>query len=296
MAERLVLSGPGGRSLDVELAGPPDGLPLVLHTGTPGGGSLFASHVALAQARGVRSVSYARPGYAGSDRAPNRRVADCAIDVAAIADALGFERFYTVGTSGGGPHALACAALLGDRVIAASTIAGVAPYDATGLDWLDGMGAENVEEFGAAAAGEDELAEYLDPFVATLREASGADLAAGLGDLVSEVDRAALAGDFADYLARDIATGLAAGSWGWFDDDVAFLADWGVDLAAVRCPVTIWQGGEDRFVPRAHGVWLAQHVNGATAELREGHGHLSLQSAGFADVLDGLIASGALAG
>lgn len=289
MAERLVLGGPDGRALDVEVAGAPDGIPLVVHTGTPSGGSLFAPHVELAQARGLRSIGYARPGYARSDRDPGRRVADCALDVAAIADELGFERFYTVGTSGGGPHALACAALLGDRVIAAASIAGVAPHDAPGLDWLEGMGAENLEEFAAASAGEDALVAFVEPAAAGLRDADGAELASALGDLVSQADREAMVGDYAEFIAGDIATGLAAGPWGWVDDDLAFFADWGVDLGAVGCPVTIWQGGEDRFVPFGHGVWLAQHVSGAAAELHDGHGHLSLARGAFADVLDGMI-------
>jgi pimeloyl-ACP methyl ester carboxylesterase len=289
MAERLVLGGPDGRALDVEVAGPPDGTPLVIHTGTPSGGSLFAPHVALAEARGLRSIGYARPGYARSDRDRGRRVADCARDVAAIADGLGFARFYTVGTSGGGPHALACAALLGDRVIAAASVAGVAPHDASGLDWLEGMGAENVEEFEAASAGEDALVAFVEPAAAGLRDADGAELASALGDLVSQADREAMVGDYADFIAADIATGLSAGPWGWVDDDLAFFADWGVDLGAVERPVTIWQGSEDRFVPFGHGVWLAQHVRGAAAELRDGHGHLSLARGAFADVLDAMI-------
>jgi pimeloyl-ACP methyl ester carboxylesterase len=289
MAERFVIDGPAGRALEVDVAGSADGTAVLFHTGTPSGGSLFVPHVALAAERGVRLVGYARPGYAGSDRVPNRTVADCAGDVAAIADELGLGRFYTVGTSGGGPHALACAALLGDRVIAAASVAGVAPYDAPGLDWFEGMGEENIEEFGAAGDGEAALTAYLEPAAAGLRTASGEGLAAALGDLVSAVDLEALAGGYADYLASDLEIGLAPGPWGWFDDDLAFLADWGFDLAAIGRPVTIWQGAEDRFVPFAHGSWLAAHVPGAAARMRDHHGHLSLISAGFAEILDALL-------
>jgi len=135
---------PDGRRLAVEVAGPQDGEVVVFHTGTPSAGSLFAPLLEAGAERGLRHVSYSRPGYGDSDRQPGRTIADCTHDVAAIADALGVERFYTTGHSGGGPHALACAALLPDRVNSATTTAGVAPFDAEGLDWLAGMGQENL--------------------------------------------------------------------------------------------------------------------------------------------------------
>ena len=156
MSERtLQIAGSGGRLLDVELSRPDEGRPLIFHNGTPMAGRMFAPMVEQGAERGVRHIAYSRPGYCGSERDTGRTVADCARDVAAIADELGIERFLTVGWSGGGPHALACAALLPERTMAAATLAGVAPFNAHGLDWLAGMGEENIEEFGAARAGED---------------------------------------------------------------------------------------------------------------------------------------------
>jgi pimeloyl-ACP methyl ester carboxylesterase len=287
----LRLAGPDGRRLEVELSGPDDGQPLIFHNGTPMAGRMFAPMIAQGAERGVRHIAYSRPGYCGSERLAGRTVADCVRDVAAIADELGIERFLTVGWSGGGPHALACAALLPGRTMAAATLAGVAPVDAHGLDWLAGMGKENIEEFGAARAGEDQLSSYLQAQRIEMLDSSAEDLHAALGDLLSDVDRAALSGEFAEYLATGTSAALEHGISGWFDDDLAFFADWGFDLGAIAVPVTIWQGEQDRFVPFAHGRWLAEHVSGASARLPAEHGHLSLAIGSYARVLDELIAA-----
>src|SRR4051794_14774368 len=159
MASRDV-TGPGDRTLCVHEAGDPGGRPIVVHHGTPTYGGLFHPWVADAEARGIRLVAYDRPGYGGSAPHRGRTVADAAADVAAIADAPGIDRFATWGISGGGPHALACAALLGDRVVGAASLAGVAPFDAAGLNWFAGMGEANLAEFGAALQGRDAVAAF----------------------------------------------------------------------------------------------------------------------------------------
>ena len=150
-----------GRSLDVHVAGPDDGTPVVFHAGTPGSGLPFGALVNALADRGLRYVSWNRPGYGSSTRQPDRSVADVARDASDILDDLGAGECYVLGWSGGGPHALAMAALLPDRVRAAATIGGVAPYPADGLDWLAGMGEENVAEFGASLKGPDVLAGFL---------------------------------------------------------------------------------------------------------------------------------------
>jgi len=219
-------------------------------------------------------------------------VADCAADVAAVADALGVERFYTAGRSGGGPHALATAALLRGRVIAAATIAGCAPLFADGLDWLDGMGQENLDEIAAAEAGENELLAFLEPHRTKLMSAEAADLLAEFGDLLSDADRSVMTGEFAEYEAESTRAGLETGVWGWFDDDLELIRDWGFELSDISCPVTIWQGAQDRMVPFAHGEWLAAHIPGARAMLLADHGHMSLALGHYGDLLDDLIADG----
>jgi pimeloyl-ACP methyl ester carboxylesterase len=285
------IRGPQGRTLEVHAAGPSEGRVVLFHNGTPGAGVLFEPHVAEGAARGLRHVAYSRPGYGSSDRHRGRTVADCAADAAAVADALEIDRFLTVGWSGGGPHALACAALLPERTIAAAAIASVAPADAEGLDWLAGMAEENIDEFAAARAGEERLARYLQRAAAGLGQAKGAELHAELGSLLSAVDRAALTGEFAEYLAQSMRLAVSRGPWGWLDDDLACLAPWGVDLGEVQRPVTIWHGTEDRFVPFAHGEWLAEHVRGAQAMLLADEGHMSIGLSSYGRVLDGLLAA-----
>jgi pimeloyl-ACP methyl ester carboxylesterase len=290
-AERLELSAPDERKLEAIVEGRPNGDLVVLHHGTPGSAhEIWPPYIESAEARGLRLAAYSRPGGGGSERHDGRTVADCAADVEVVADALGADRFFTVGGSGGGPHTLACAALLPQRVIAAATIASVAPFDAEGLDWSKGMGEENIQEFDAVQAGEEELEAFLNGWLPKLRDITGDQVLESLGDLVSAPDAAVLTGEYADFAAASLRDALRPGIWGWFDDDVALLGDWGLDLAAIEAPVTLWHGREDRFVPLAHGAWLAEHVAGANAHLLDGHGHLSLALAHFDEILDELVA------
>jgi pimeloyl-ACP methyl ester carboxylesterase len=262
--------------LEVVRHGPPDGRVLVFHVGTPNAPAAFPLLTDALDERGWQLVAYARPGYAGSARREGRSVADAAADTAAILDALGLDRFVTIGWSGGGPHALACAALLPDRCDAAASLAGVAPFDADGLDFLAGMGAENVEEFGSAARSRDELVAFLNRDAAALAHITGDDIAGALGDLVDDVDRAALTGEFAETMASMLRRALSTGIAGWLDDDLAFVKPWGFELDAIRVPVSIWQGAHDRMVPFSHGQWLSANVPGARVHLYEDEGHISL--------------------
>jgi pimeloyl-ACP methyl ester carboxylesterase len=282
-----------GRELEVVVYGPEDGVPIVVHHGTPGVAGLFDSVIAVGAERGIRHITYSRPGYGGSTRHPGRSVADCVADVVAIADALGYKRFHSVGGSGGAPHSIACAALLPDRVISAAAIATPAPFDAVGLDWTAGMGAENVAEVAAARAGDRALQEYLEREAAEIAGVTGDEIAAVLGDVVCEADRRVINGPFAEWLAEDCAKSLAAGVWGWFDDDRALFREWGFELGEIGAPLTLWHGEEDRFVPIAHGQWMATRT-GATAELRPGEGHLSLAVSSYGEIIDGLLESAPL--
>jgi pimeloyl-ACP methyl ester carboxylesterase len=288
--DQRVLTTADGRSLDVLIAGPPDGLPLLFHHGTPAGVVEFPPMTAAAAERGLRTVMYARPGYGQSAEQPGRSVADTAADAASVLDALGADQFVTAGWSGGGPHALACAALLPGRCLAAASLAGVAPAQAHGLDWLAGMGPENVEEFGAAAQGEAALTAYLTPEADELRGVTGEQVADALGGLVSAADREVVSAEFADYLAAMFRAALSTGIAGWRDDDLAFLAGWGFPVEqAGQVPVAVWQGTEDRMVPHPHGAWLAAHIPGARAHLLAGEGHLTLAVRGYGAVLDDLL-------
>lgn len=257
----------------------PDGSGLlVYHHGTPAAGPLGDELLVPARANGLRLVEIVRPGYGMSTRQADRSVADVVPLVAAVADSLGHERFACMGWSGGGPHALATAGLMPDRCAAALCLAGIAPFEADGLDFLAGMGEDNLEEFGAALAGPEHLRAFLDAGAAELRDVSGADVVGALASLLPEVDRVFLTGEAADHLAAELRWSVASGIWGWYDDDVAFVRPWGFDLSAIRVPTLVWQGSEDLMVPLAHGAWLAEHVDGAEATLAHGEGHLSMAS------------------
>jgi pimeloyl-ACP methyl ester carboxylesterase len=289
---RLTIEAPDGRVLDVLVSGPDDGLALVFHTGTPSGLVGLGPMSGEASARGLRTVSYSRPGYGASTPQSGRLVADAAADVEAILGELRVDEFVTAGWSGGGPHALACAALLPVRCLAAASIAGVAPSDSPGLDWLAGMGEENVAEFTAANAGEAELTGFLEEPAAQMKDISAAGVAEGLGGLASEADKAALTGEFADYLAAAFRAALSTGIDGWRDDDLAFSRDWGISLEALghATPVAVWQGDQDRMVPASHGEWLAANIPLARARMRPGQGHLTLMVNSFGEILDDLLA------
>ena len=282
-----------GRVLDVIVSGPESGLPFVFHHGTPMASLQFAPFVDAATARGLMTITYSRPGYGTSTRHEGRSIADAAHDTEAILDTLGQQRFLSAGWSGGGPHALACAALLPDRVAACATIAGVGPFGEQDLDFLAGMGDANVEEFGFFVAGDDEAAIlFMEAYVEETRDATPEGLIESLRSLLPPIDVEAIREDLGWFLVESDREAFRNGIWGWFDDDRAFARPWGFDLSAMRVPVTIWQGEQDLMVPFAHGRWLASHVSGARAALSPEDGHLSLVGR-FGDILDGLLAQAA---
>lgn len=280
-----------GRVLQVLADDGHEGLPMVFHWGTPCAALWYEPLVRASQHAGLRLITYSRPGYDGSDPQPGRRVADVAADVATILDAVGVDEFVSLGWSGGGPHSIACAALLPKRCLAAGAIAGIAPYPADGIDWLAGMATENVEEFSAAIAGEATLRPLLDRLAPPHRAVTGADVATTLGSLVSDVDRQALTGEFADMLAASFHAALEPGIEGWLEDDLAFGMDWGFSLSEIRIPVAIWHGEHDSFVPFAHGQWLARQIPGVRSHLSSDHGHISLVSGMLDEIVRELAAT-----
>jgi pimeloyl-ACP methyl ester carboxylesterase len=286
--ETLSVRAGDGRALEVVLAGPPDGLPLFSHHGTPGAAEMLDPLVDIGAQRNVRHITYSRPGYGRSARLPGRTVASCIADVAAVADALGYERFYSVGSSGGGPHSIACAALLPDRVVAAAAIGSPAPVDAEGLDWTAGMGQENVAELAVALGGDREFEEYLEREARSMLGSSAEEIATQLGDAVTDVDRRAATGVLGEFIVRELAHSLSTGVWGWFDDDRALFRSWGFELTPIRTPLFLWHGAEDRFVPAAHAEWLAAHL-AVEARVRTNVGHLSLSLDSYGEILDALL-------
>jgi pimeloyl-ACP methyl ester carboxylesterase len=270
------ISTTDGRRLGVLEAGDLKGKPVVVHSGTPASKLPFPPWIRDAERHGIRLISYDRPGYSDSTARPGRTVADAPQDVADVADALGVERFGVVGASGGGPHALACAALLPKRVTGAAVLASVAPYPADGLDWLAGMGDDNIAEFNAALNGNDALEKFLTDQVEELRGVGPEELAEALRSLLSPADTAALTGEVAEYLHESFLDAVRGGIDGWRDDDIAFTKDWGFELDDIKVPILLWHGVEDKFVPVSHGKWLAEHIPGVTAHVSDTDGHITI--------------------
>ncbi len=266
-----------GRTLCFADWGDPDGFPVFTLHGTPGGRLNRHPDESKYAEAGARIITYDRPGYGGSDRDPGRVAVDCVADVAAIADALAIETFSVVGGSGGGPHALAVAARLPDRVVRARCDVGCAPYPADGLDWLAGMDPKNVAEFGRALEGEESLLPYVVKQLAEMAANVAEDPSKILdGFELSEADRAVLQRSELAQVIREATEDLARGGpWGWVDDDLVFVKPWGFDIGEIRVQVEVRYGLTDVLVPAAHGEWLAAHVPNATVVTEAGKGHLS---------------------
>jgi len=286
----------GSGELEILTGGPDDGFPLVFHSGTPSGAAPFPPLVEAAAERGFRTVTYSRPGYGSSSPVKGRTVAAAAGDITSVLASLGYDDrspFVTAGWSGGGPHALACAALQGSRCLGAAIIAGVAPYDAEGLEWTTGMADENVAEFGVAVKGIKDLEEFLGTVSERLTAADHPALVAeALGGLATEGDKEAilLHSSLGEYLVTALQQAVRNGTAGWRDDDLAFVKPWGFDVEAIARPVGIWQGVDDRMVPVSHGHWLAAHLGRSHLALSEGEGHLSIVPIALPQMLDYLAA------
>ena len=279
MSETRTAVAPDGREVVYAVWGDPAGFPILSLHGTPGCRLNRWPDEEVYRGLGVCLVTHDRAGYGRSTRRRGRSVADEVDDVALIADELSFERFAVTGGSGGGPHSLACAALLPDRVVRAGCIVGVAPLGTPGLErdaWLDGQDPENVKEFEWAEAGEDVLADELERLQTTILERVAVDPSTVLGDFeLSESDRAQLARpEVIEVIRAATAEQAVNGVWGWVDDDLAILLPWGFDVDTIRVPVLVRYGMTDVLVPPAHGEWLAANVPGCVVKIDDVAGHL----------------------
>ena len=270
------VSTPDGRELCVESGGDPAGPVVLVHGGTPNSRHLATPWLSDAETRGIHLVSYDRPGYGDSTPRPGRTVADCAADVRAIAAALGTDHLASWGISGGGPHVLACAALLPDLVYAAAALASLAPYGAPDLDYFAGMGQDNVDDIKLflddPKAAREKATRDRDVYLSLTPDL----LEMGLASLLSPEDAAVLNPGVASFLIDSAKDGLAPGVDGWWDDQAAHVGHWGFDVATIGIPVQLWHGAADKFVPFPHGQWLAGHIPGVEAHLTDTDGHLTL--------------------
>jgi pimeloyl-ACP methyl ester carboxylesterase len=274
----------GGRLISTEIYGDPDGKPIFLLHGTPGSRLGPRPRPSVLHRLGVRLISFDRPGYGESDRLKGRRVADAAADVLAIADAYGLEKFAVVGRSGGGPHALACAALLPERLTKAAVLVGLAPRGADGLDWYDGMTQSNVLEHTAAAKGYQGVAALTEAAADAVR-ADPASLLASLQADMPDPDRRVVADrGIRSMLLETYAEALRTSAFGWIDDALAFYSPWGFDPATVTVPVLLWHGASDNLSPVSHARWLADRIPTAAVVVQAGAAHF-----GALDVLPDIL-------
>lgn len=262
-----------GRRLTVDISGAPDGIPVFLLHGTPGSRRGPKPRSGVLYRRGVRLVTYDRPGYGGSTPHNGRSVADAAADVAAIADQLGIGRFSVVGRSGGGPHALACAALLPDRVARTAVLVSLAHPDASNLQWYSGMTQANTRDFAAASADPLGLAESLKQQA----ERTLLDPESLLVELETEMtapDRRVVQDlSIRSLLTQAYREALRAGPHGWIDDVLALRRDWGFSLSAISGPVRLWHGEQDNFAPVSHTRWLAGQIRNVEVHVQPGAAH-----------------------
>ena len=280
LAARM-LALPDGRSLEYLTGGAEDGFPFVFHSGTPSAAVVDPLIWAAAERAGLHLVTYSRPGYGASSPRPAPEgwpvpLAADAEDTADLLDHLGMAEFLTLGWSGGGPRALACAATMPDRCRAAATLAGVAPADESGPGWTDGMAEENVRDFAAAREGRASYGPIVVEQTAELATVTAADIVASMGDLVDVVDAAALTDEIGEAVAASFNHAVAQGPGGMIEDTLQIVQPWGFDLAGITVPVSVWQGARDRMVPFAHGRWLGASIPGARTHLFDDEGHISL--------------------
>jgi pimeloyl-ACP methyl ester carboxylesterase len=280
-----------GRVLAFEETGHPTGLPVFLLHGTPGSSEGPKPRSSMLYRQGVRLISYDRPGYGRSTRHPHRRVCDAAFDVATIADYLEISQFAVVGRSGGGPHALACAALIPDRVMRTVALVSVAPPNAPGLDWYSGMTEDNVEAYTAIDADSSQLAERL-RVRADRTSKNPETLMEVLLNQMTVADRNVVK-DFAirRLLTNTYREAVREGPFGWIDDALAFRTDWGFDIAAISGPVKLWHGADDNFSPVSHTLWLSANIASAELEIQEGTAHFGAVEI-LPRILNDLVAEG----
>ena len=265
----------GRRKLALEVAGDPHGYPVFLMHGTPGSRSGPQPRGMVLYRLGLKLISYDRPGYGSSERQKGRSVSDAAADVAAIADSFGHRQFAVVGRSGGGSHALACAAHLADRVSVAAVLVGLAPSDAQGLDWYAGMNEHNVSEYSTADADEATLGASLEDQASRTRQNPLGFLTDLIPGMCREdrrvVDNVLLRTQLSDNYALAVQQGAA----GWIDDVLAFRKPWGFAFSQIRCPVKLWHGMQDEFSPVEHAQWLAEQIVTAELEIDAEVGHFA---------------------
>jgi pimeloyl-ACP methyl ester carboxylesterase len=263
-----------GRELEILDNGINSDSAIVFHHGTPDHATTWSTWLEDAASEGIRAIAYSRAGYGTSDRHPGRSVVSINGDIAQILDSKNISKFVSIGQSGGGPHSLANTCE--PRNFGAISLAGVGAYGVDDLDFLEGMGPENHDEFGAALKGESSIEEWMDLNADTFKKVTGSEIIDAFGGLLGDADKEALSAGSAEQMAASTRSALAVSFDGWVDDDLAFVKPWGFELSAITKPVFLWQGDDDFMVPHAHSYWLKKHIPTAKLIFKSGEGHISL--------------------
>ena len=263
-----------GRELEILDNGINSETAIIFHHGTPGHAIYWGDWLESAATAGIRAISYSRAGYGTSDRHLGRSVISINSDVAQILDGKNITKFVSIGWSGGGPHSIANT--FEPRNVGAISLAGVAAFGADDLNFLEGMGPENHDEFGAALKGEAVIDQWMSDNGGPMKSVTANDIIEAFGGLIGEADKAALRSGAADQLSASYRSGLAVSFDGWIDDDLVFVKHWGFELSEITKPVFLWQGDDDFMVPHAHSYWLKKHIPTATLTFKPGEGHISL--------------------
>ncbi len=274
--DEFILALPDGRSLEVATLGEATGATVLFHHGTPGSANLVRMLAPLAEDGSLFLITTSRAGYGKSSRDEGRNVASVVGDSRAVLDALGRDDYVAVGWSGGGPHALACAALDAPRCRAAWSLAGVVPTDLD-FDWTEGMGPENVEEFALAKEGGPKYEAQISAYGEAFAKATKDDVVELFGGLLSDPDKAVFEPEERrEAFASSLRQGFEFGSDGFYDDDRAIMTEWGFDPTTITVPVSVWFGDHDLMVPRTHGEWLAANLPTSVRYFFPGDGHVTL--------------------
>ncbi|MFM2237805.1 MAG: hypothetical protein RL389_152 [Actinomycetota bacterium] len=272
--EKTSITLSDGRHLELLVAGMPQSNAVIFHHGTPGATSTWEAWLSEVESRGGFAISYSRPGYGRSDRHEGRTIIDNASDIEEVLKHYGISKIVSIGWSGGGPHCLADTTLF--QSVAAISIAGVGPFGASDLDFLEGMGEENHDEFGEAVKGPAAIEDWMKRNAAGLAQVTSDEIIDAFGGLIGDADKKALNEGAAEGVAKSYRQSIEKGYYGWMDDDLAFVVPWGFDIASISKPVELWQGNDDFMVPHAHGYWLEKNIPTAKLNFVPGEGHISL--------------------
>jgi len=271
-----------GRALEFEDNGIASDKAILFLHGTPGSVKTWSKW--LPQVTGCLAIAASRAGYGKSDRHLGRTVADDLVDQQALLDHFEIKEFVAIGWSGGGPHAINMTRDL--RCQGAITLAGVAEWGHSELDFLADMGPENEEEFGEAVKGEAAIQKWMSKNALAYKSITGPEIIAALGGLIGDADKLALTTEVATDTAEGFRHAVVDSFNGWLDDDLAFVQKFGFDLGAITKPVLVWQGDDDLMVPKAHSEWLVKNIPTATLKFVPGHGHISLTTTYRPEILE----------